>query len=401
MAAGMINYRQRSDSSWLTEIRGVHYKSGKKILLGIRDGKISGISEAPDNGSENADYFIAPGLIDNQVNGYNGVDFSGKELRYDEFKAAADEIWKDGVTTFVPTIVTGSHASMLRSLRILTDITEENYFLNSIPGFHLEGPYLSKEPGFYGCHPAKYLKRPSWKEFTEYQDAAEGKIIEITIAPELEGAIPFIKQCTANGIKVALGHTNASAQQIQMAVDNGASLSTHLGNGCANQINRHINPIWPQLASDRLTASIIADGHHLLPEEIKVFYRVKGEKKLILVSDVTHFIGMAPGDYEYLGNKVHLDSNGVVMIPELNCLAGASMPLKTGIETMIRVAGCSMGQAFDLAGTNVANTLGLKDRGSLRTGKRADLVLFKLKNGKIKIKATYIMGRVVYLNQQE
>ena len=396
----MIKDNQQPDSHELTGVRGIHYESGKQILVGIRNGKISGITETTEPSNEKADYYIAPGLIDNQVNGYRGVDFSGKGLNYDEFKAATTELWKDGVTSFIPTIVTGSHEDMLRNLRILADVTEDKYLLNSIPGFHLEGPYLSKEAGFYGCHPAKYLKNPSWEEFSEYQEAAKGKIIEITIAPELEGAIPFIKQCSANGIKVALGHTNASAQQILLAVVNGASLSTHLGNGCANQINRHLNPIWPQLASDELTVSVIADGHHLLPEELKVFYRVKG-KKLILVSDVTHFIGMEPGDYEYLGNMVHLDIDGVARIPELNCLAGASMTLKTGIETMIRVTGCSSGQAFNLAGRNVADTLGLKDRGSLRSGKRADLVLFKLKNGLIKIKSTYIMGRMVYLNPQE
>jgi N-acetylglucosamine-6-phosphate deacetylase len=397
----MLKVHKISDSSEPAGLRGIHYESGKHILIGIRGGIISGISEVPDKGDENDKYYIAPGLIDNQVNGYGGVDFSGEDLTYDKFKAAADAIWNDGVTSFIPTIVTGSRESIFRSLKTLAAITDENYLLNSIPGFHLEGPYLSKEPGFYGCHPLKYLKNPSWREFADYQSAALGKIIEITLAPELEGAIPFIKQCTANGIKVALGHTNASAQQIQMAVDSGACLSTHLGNGCANQINRHHNPIWPQLASDELTTSIIADGHHLLPEELKVFYRAKGDKKLILVSDVTHFIGMESGEYEYMGNRVHLNTNGVVMIPELNCLAGASMPLKTGIETMIRVTGCTMGQAFNLAGGNVADILGLKDRGSLRAGTRADLVLFKFNNGKIEIKATCIMGRMVYLNRKE
>jgi N-acetylglucosamine-6-phosphate deacetylase len=268
--------------------------------------------------------------------------------------------------------------------------------MDCIPGFHLEGPYLSTEMGYFGCHPVHHLRKPSWDEFTEYQKAAGGKIIQVTISPELEGAMEFIRLCKKNGIVTAIGHTNASAEQINLAVENGAVLSTHLGNGCANLINRHKNPIWPQLANELLTPSIIADGHHLLQEEIQVFFKVKGRDNLILTSDVNHLIGMAPGKYIYMGCEVIYTEDGLVKNAELNCLAGASMPLKKGVETMMNYTGCSLSDAIKMASGNVAKIYGLDDRGSLVPGKRADIILFTKIGNQIIIKQTYLNGKQVF-----
>jgi N-acetylglucosamine-6-phosphate deacetylase len=376
-------------------VKGIHYGSGRPIAIKIKDGFIESVSEIIEDSDDDLLCYIAPGLIDNQVNGYNGVDFSGDALTTEMLKKATEMIWRDGVTTFIPTIVTGSQEKISKNLTILSESVDDEFFMKSIPGFHLEGPYLSTEAGFFGCHPLKYLRLPSWKEFTEFQKAARGKIIELTIAPELEGAIDFIKKCIESGIIISIGHTNATAVQISLAEDSGALLSTHLGNGCANMIHRHLNPIWPQLASERLTASVIADGHHLLPEELKVFFMSKGENRLILISDVTHFIGMEPGEYDYMGNRVSVNREGLVMVPELNCLAGASMPLKKGIETMIRFSGCTREQAFNFAARNPAKVLGLTDRGTLEPGKRADLILFEFTGGEVRIRNTFICGKIV------
>jgi N-acetylglucosamine-6-phosphate deacetylase len=391
-----VKKKESQKADKMAEVKGIHYRSGKPVVLEIKNGYISRISEIASGIAIDTDLYIAPGLIDNQVNGYRGVDFSGYDLTAEKIRYLTSEVWKDGVTTFVPTIVTGENEGIIKNLKILADSVDDEYFMGCIPGFHLEGPYLSPEPGFYGCHPQKYLRKPSWSEFKEYQMAACGKIIEITIAPELEGAIDFINKCRKTGIIVAMGHTNATAEQISLAADNGVVLSTHLGNGCANQIDRHHNPIWPQLACEKLTASVIADGHHLLNEELKVFLKAKGDEGLILISDVTHFIGMNPGEYEYMGNMVKLNDEGIIMVPGLNCLAGASMPLKKGVETMIKSVGCALGQALNFATGNVARVLGLNDRGNLEPGKRADLILFEFSGAEVLIKKTFVKGKLVY-----
>lgn len=206
----------------------------------------------------------------------------------------------------------------------------------------------------------------------------------------------FIRLCKETGVAISIGHTNASTEQINQAVENGARLSTHLGNGCANLINRHKNPIWPQLANDLLTPSIIADGHHLLPEEIQVFYKVKGPDNIILTSDVNHLIGLTPGKYVYMGAEVIYTEDGLVKNEELNCLAGASLPLKKGVETMMNFTGCSLANAINMASKNVAEIYCLKNRGSLLPGKRADIILFEKKGNQILIKETWVKGQKVF-----
>ena len=376
-------------------IEATHYETGKPVIIEIRNGLLNTISETL--GSEKTrDLYIAPGLIDNQINGYRGVDFSGTGLTTDRMRMAVEAIRSDGVTTFFPTVITGSHINLVKIFRNLAEALKDDEVRSSVPGFHLEGPYLSPEEGFYGCHPPEFIRKPSWDEFAEYQEAAEGYIKQVTISPEVDGCMEFIKRCTNNNVIVAIGHTNASAEQINRAVDNGARLSTHLGNGCANLIDRHRNPIWPQLANDLLTPSIIADGHHLLPEEVKVFCRVKGHANIILTSDVTHLIGMAPGNYIFLGSEIVLTDDGLIKNPVLNCLAGASLPLKRGVENVIKYTGCTLGEAVNMASINVAGIFNLSDRGSLAPGKRADLILFEKNDNNIILKQVWVKGRRVF-----
>jgi N-acetylglucosamine-6-phosphate deacetylase len=384
--------RPEKNLTEILAIDGLHYETGKPVRIKIENGFIRQISDAHAEDVGDKDLYIAPGLIDNQVNGYQGVDFAADRLSADGIKRAAEALWKDGVTTFVPTLVTGGHDDLIRNLKVLAKAREDDFFMGSIPGFHLEGPYLSPEPGYCGCHPAQYLRKPSWKEFMEYQEAAGGKIIQVTVAPELDGAIEFIRLCRENGIVIAIGHTNATADEISLAVENGARLSTHLGNGCANLIDRRRNPLWPQLANDRLTPSLIADGHHLTPEELRVFFKVKGPENLILTSDVNPLRGLPPGDYIYLGGKVTLTTEGLVMNPELDCLAGASLPLLKGVENMMNHTGCGLGVALNLAGRNVAWVLEMNDRGSLSEGKRADLILLEKHENRLQVKKAYLRG---------
>ena len=310
-------------------IEGIHYETGKPVRIDIVDGLIRSINELSGSVNNDKNLLVAPGLIDNQINGFAGVDFSGNSLSADGMIEAIQAIWREGVTTFLPTLITNSNENLVKNLIILEEARSSNESLGeSIPGFHLEGPYISPDEGYRGCHPVKHIRKPSREEFLRYQQAAGGKIIQITLAPEIEGAMEFIRLCANDGIVVAIGHTNASADQIGQAVENGARLSTHLGNGCANFIHRHKNPIWPQLANDRLTPSVIADGQHLLPEEIRVFYKVKGPGNIILTSDVIYLAGMAPGKYTFLESEVILTEDGMLLNPELNCLAGASFPFR-------------------------------------------------------------------------
>jgi N-acetylglucosamine-6-phosphate deacetylase len=138
------------------------------------------------------------------------------------------------------------------------------------------------------------------------------------------------------------------------------------------------------------------DGHHLTPEELIVFRKAKGHDKIILTSDVIFLAGMAAGRYKFLGADVTLTPEGMLINTELNVLAGASFPLKTGVINIMKFTGCSLHEAINMASENVARVYNLRDRGSLTPGKRADIILFNLNDNKPEILKTCLSGNIVY-----
>ncbi len=377
-----------------TSVEGIFYLDEEEVVITSTDGVISKIEHITNENSDHKTY-IAPGLIDLQINGYLGVDFSGPDLTLEGVRKATKALWKAGVTTYYPTIITSDFSRMKENFAVLAQAMNDPEIGKSIPGFHLEGPYISPVKGFRGAHLEKYIKNPDWKEFQELQKAANNGIKIITLAPELEGAIPFIRNCVESGVLVSLGHHNGSAEQIKLAIDAGAKMATHLGNGCANEINRHHNPLWPQLSDDRITPSIIADGFHLTKEEVRSFYKVKGANKLILVSDALDLAGLPPGEYIRGERKLLLTPN-VVKLPKENVLAGAASPISLCVGVVMDYTQCRLVEAIQMASTNPAEMMSLDQLGEIEQGKRADFVLFSLEDKQMKIEKTYVAGELVY-----
>lgn len=375
-------------------IKGVLYSDGGLISLEVSNGTISNIKRL-NKESKRAKTYIAHGLIDLQINGYMGVDFSGPDLTVEGVRKATKALWKAGVTSYFPTLITSDITRLKKNFAILAEARKDPEISKSIPGFHLEGPYISPIKGFRGAHLEKYIKNPDWGEFQEIQKAANNGIRLITLAPELEGAIPFIRNCVASGMVVALGHHNGNAIDVQKAVDAGARMATHLGNGCANEINRHHNPIWPQLSNDHITPSIIADGFHLTKEEVRSFYKAKGPDNTILVSDALDLAGLPPGEYTR-GERTLLLTPNVVKLPEEDVLAGAASPISTCVGVIMRFTQCSIADAIQMASTNPAEMLSLDKLGRIEEGKRADLILFTMENNEMVIQKTYVAGKLVY-----
>lgn len=378
------------------KINGRNYLDGKEITISIAGSRIASVVRfvSPDTPA----FYVAPGLIDMQINGYLGVDFSDQNLTPQKMRKAIVGLYKEGVTSFLPTVITNDPDSLLHSFKLLAAALQEKDIGWSVPGFHLEGPYISPLPGFRGAHLEKYIRPPDWNEFSALQEAAGHDIRLITVAPEVPGALDFIRRCKEAGVLVSLGHHNGTADIIKQAADSGATMSTHLGNGCANLINRHDNPLWPQLAEDKLTITLIADGFHLNADEVVCFYRIKGAERTVLVSDALDLAGLPPGEYTRGERKVVV-TPGVVRYPAENVLAGAVSPLTTGVSNMMKFTGCSLTQAIQMASTNPARLLGLQDRGEIEPGKRADLILFTIEAGRIIIHQTIVAGKTVYLKR--
>ncbi len=378
-------------------IKGLFYSDQTPISIGFENGKIRTITRKQKLDDPTlANVYIAPGFIDTQVNGYMGVDFSSPGLTVEDVKKVTQSLRKVGVTTYLPTIVTSPHQRLVENFAVLAEATHDPDVALSMPGFHLEGPFISPKDGYRGAHNKDWVRLPNWDEFVKINNAAENKIIQVTLAPELDGAMDFIQKCVAQGIVVGIGHHNASAEQISKAADHGAAISVHLGNGCANFIHRHENPLWPQLAEDRLMASIIVDGFHLRPDEVKIFFRAKGVDRLVITSDVTKLAGMPPGEYNWNEMAVVMTPDGMIKYPAQNVLAGASLPITRGIFNMMKFTKCSLAEAIQMATANPARLFRLNDRGENEVGKRADLVLFSLGENDLVIHKTIVAGRKVY-----
>lgn len=377
-------------------IKGKLYSNHAPIEILIEHGDIVDIISLEQNDQTDQLPIISPGFIDVQINGYAGKSFTEAGLSVEDILKATQGLWKEGVTSYLPTIITSTKETMIENLKTLNKSLEEQSISNSVPGFFLEGPYISPIDGFRGAHNANFVRSPDWNEFKKFIEASGNNILKVTVAPELEGAMDFIVKCRQNNIKVAIGHHNGNAEQIHLAAQKGAQMATHLGNGCANMIHRHNNPLWAQMADDRLTPTIIADGFHLTPDELTVFYKVKGADNLMLILDITKLAGMPPGEYMWDGKKVLLTPEGKLRLPDLDVLAGASLSIRLGIGNMMKFTGCSLQEAIQMASTNQANMFGWDDRGTIEIGKRADLVLFELEEGEVKVKKTIVAGKVVY-----
>jgi len=373
------------------------YDDASPVRIEFDRGTIRAVAPVPDEaGSADTLPFVAPGLIDIQINGYGGQDFASPELTPENVVEIARRMDAFGVRWFLPTLCTASFEVFVHALRTIDEACRSSReAAERIAGVHIEGPYISPEEGPRGAHALAHCRKPDWDEFRRWQEVAGGRIRIVTLAPELEGAAEFIRRAAQSGVVVALGHTAADAAEIRAAVDAGARLSTHLGNAAHAMIHRHRGYVWSQLAEDRLWASLICDGHHLSAEVVKTFVRAKTPGRCILVSDLVPLAGLPPGRYEIPAAPVEVLPTGrVVVAGQSELMAGAAAPLGTGVANVMRFAGVELPAAIAMALNHPAELLGL-DPGGLRPGQPADVVLFDLADG-FRVRAMIRAGEAVY-----
>ncbi len=344
--------------------------------------------------------WVSPGFFDAQVNGYRGDDYSSESLSEDAIRRITDALARSGTTQHLATVITAPAARMVRSLSTLAAALRRSADLDAaIPGFHLEGPYISAEDGPRGAHDAAYVRDPDAGELAEWHAAAEGRLRLITLAPERRGAVAFIERARALGVAVAIGHTAADAAAIRRAVDAGASISTHLGNGSHPQLPRLRNYLWEQLACDDLTAGLIPDGFHLPEAVMRVFARAKGLERIFLVSDAGSCAGLAPGRYRWDRIEVEVHADGHISLAGTPLLAGAGHLLDWGVAHFAAATGVSLADTVRLVTAGPARVFGLADpKDTIAAGKPADLVVFRHDPvaDRLLIERTVRRGSVVY-----
>lgn len=354
----------------MTAIVGRDPVTGRTRTVSVHDGAITGITD----GGEDDGSFLCPGLLDLQVNGFGGHDLNADPTPA-TVHALVRAVAASGVSRFAPTLVTAARPALLAALRTIAEARRTDPLTHhAIPFIHVEGPHLSPDDGPRGAHPKQHIRPPDLDEFDAWQAACNGLVRLVTLSPHWPGAPAYIAGLRHRGTHTAIGHTMAPPEAIHAAVDAGARLSTHLGNGIAATLPRHPNPIWTQLADDRLHATFIADGHHLPPETLRAMARAKGLSRSILVSDATALAGQPPGRYDAaIGGQVELDGNGRLGLVGTPYLAGAARPLLACVATAMHDAGLTLPEALGCASTVPAALFGLP---ALAVGAPAHLLRF-------------------------
>jgi len=340
--------------------------------------------------------FLAPGLIDIQLNGFAGIDFSAPDLEPEGVLGVLEPLWRTGTTTFCPTLISNTPERLSRNFSILEQARRADVrFARAVPCYHLEGPYLAPEAR--GVHDLNLLRQPNWDELAEWQEDAGGNIGILTLAPELPGALELISRAWRAGVVAGLGHTVAAPEVIHAAVRAGAQLSTHLGNGCPQTLDRHRNPLWAQLHLDQLSASLICDGFHLPADLVSVIYRLKRPARCILITDATHVATLPPGRYKLVGTDIELLPDGKVIRADGGSLGGSSLSMNRAVSLFMRLAGAGLDEAIAAATGNPARLLRRPGAcAGLSPGEPANILRFRPAEEGLKIEAVYLAGEEVY-----
>lgn len=334
--------------------------------------------------------FLTPGLIDLQMNGAFGCDFNQDSL--ESIHGVLDTLPQHGITGILATVITHGTIEMVTAINTL----EQALYLqkpeqSKLLGLHLEGPFLN--PAFRGTHPATAIQPPNLETL---QTLLSPNTRLMTLAPELDPNGLVIGALYGQGIRVSAGHTGATSQEAAEAVDQGVRGITHLFNSMKPFHHRDPGILATALNDNRLWTMLIADGHHVAPEALRLVFNMKPLERVILVSDLMNLAGLPEGQSLPFAGQLVKKSKGRAVNQEGN-LAGSIALLHEGLQNLVRWKIVSFEDAIQTATRTPAEFLGLSDRGRIAPGCVADLVLWDSKT--LTPKATWIAGEMVYSSQ--
>ncbi len=376
-------------------------KIKKGISLYVENGKIKSI---PSNIDDNVKiieghnvWYLSAGFIDIHTHGGGGYDFMDADPV--EYNAIARHHSLHGTTALYPTTISASRDELIMSVNAF----KEAKMLDggaSLLGLHLEGPYLAVSQK--GAMDPKYIRNPSPDEYIELCEISDD-IKRITLAPELDGAIELCAYLKSRGISASIGHTDAICSDVIKAFnEGGCRLMTHLYSAMSMTrrigINRFGGAVEAAYLLDDMYVEIIADGIHLPEELLKLIYKIKGDERVVLITDSMRGLGMDQSSTAILGSrkngKIVLIEDGVAKLPDRTAFAGSIATADRLIRTMINIAGVTLESAVKMMTETPAKVMGIfGERGSLDVGKIADIIIF---DEDIHILMTMVDGEIVY-----
>lgn len=360
--------------------------------LEIKDGFFGGWSKtAPAEGAEIKDYsgqWILPGLVETHIHGFLNHDFMDADP--EGLKEISRGLLSCGVTSFLATTLTSGSSELEKAAEVVSEYADDCEGAK-VEGIFFEGPCFTEK--HKGAQNPKYFLDPTVEQFDEWQSAANGLITKIAIAPERDGVLPFIAEMDRRGVKVALGHSDASFEQARDAVDAGATLFVHTYNGMSGLNHREPGMVGAAMTSDDAYAEIICDGHHVHPAAIRTLYNAKGPDHMVLISDCMRAGGMPDGNYT-LGEFPVIVGGGTARLVDGGSLAGSILKLIDAVKNVVDWGIASAADAVKMASETAAQANGIADIcGSIRLGRPAD---FLVTTPDLKLEATYLDGEEAY-----
>lgn len=349
--------------------------------VAVANGRIAGIGRHLEGDVLSVEGYLVPGLIDEHIHGIHGCDtMSGAQ----DVTQMARCVVQHGVTTFLPTTMNAPVEETHAAVQGVKDAMLAAGPGADIAGVHMEGPFLSEK--YKGAQDARANQLPSMENFQRLTDGAQEIVRLMTLAPELPGAEAFIRAAAAQGIRISAGHSDASYETMESALDWGLSQITHLFNGMNPLHHRAPGVPCAALTLEGLNVQMISDGIHLHPAAVKL--AVRSGAKILLITDAMEAADMPDGEYSLGGQQVFVQ-NGEARLAQGN-LAGSTLTLERAVRNVMHFAGITLSQAVHMATANVADALGLCDRGRIRTGLRADLCLL---DRNLEVAKTMVAGK--------
>ncbi|HEV8132389.1 MAG TPA: N-acetylglucosamine-6-phosphate deacetylase [Acidobacteriota bacterium] len=331
---------------------------------------------------------VAPGFIDMQVNGAGGIDAAAEEE--DGLNRISCILARFGVTAFLPTVITAPESDLIRSLRSVSRSLEKPVEGAAPLGIHLEGPFIN--PTKRGAHPLNAIKIPKLTLFRKFEEAANGRIVYLTLAPELPGSLKLANSAQDRLPIISMGHSDATYDQALEGLRNGFNYATHTFNAMHDFHHREPGLVGLILKESSLRASIIADGTHVHPSMVEIFLRAKGPTRAVLTTDSISAAGMPDGEHR-LGTLTVFVKDGICRNPE-GRLAGSSLTMDAAVRNCVEWTGMPWTEILPMAAYNSAAALGIGSRkGKIAKGADADLVLL---DEKWEVERTIVAGRIVY-----
>ncbi|KOP64508.1 N-acetylglucosamine-6-phosphate deacetylase [Bacillus sp. FJAT-18019] len=333
------------------------------------------------------DGYILPGFVDIHVHGGNGEDFM------DASKEVLDKITSfhssQGTTTMLATTMTAPKAAIDHVLREVDEYRKQGMPYTKLAGAHLEGPFIS--PKWPGAQNPEHIVNANIDWLEEWVSTYPELVRQVTLAPEREGALKAISWLKDHGIVAALGHTDATYEEVETAVEAGLSHGVHTFNAMTGLHHRKPGVVGAMLGDDRLSCEIIADGIHVHPAAMQILARMKQRGSLILITDAMSATGMPDGEYT-LGDLPVVVENGIATLKDnRDSLAGSTLTMIRGFQMLVRKVGLSIEQASEAASINPARKIGIADcTGSLESGKLADVLLL---SSDLDLQGVWIQGQ--------